>query len=127
MTPYINQTKWEVQQPLATHFRVVTCKEAECPHWLMGWKTLIDESSQFGQAQAHYIRRESGRRFTEAKDEGGLTVFTFPPGQQCFRQHRKALERDAVFRKNGHEMWGPDWMDDNKETLYRIGQKTQEG
>lgn len=115
-----HQTQWEVLQPLETHFRPAKCSEVECPHWLMGWQTLIDEKTQFGQAQAGYIRHESARQFKEEHNEAGLTVFIFEAGQKCFRQHKQLLERPAVFRKNGSIMDGEDWIYDQKEQLYRL-------
>ena len=121
------QTQWDIAQPLDTHFREAKCSEVECPHWLMGWQTIIDERSQFGQAQAGYIRRESGRHFKEIRNEAGLTIFTFQAGQKCFRQHKIPLERPAIFRKNGAEMEGEDWIDDNKETLFKLNQLRNRG
>ncbi len=106
--------------------RRATWEETRCPHYLLGWQTLIDEGSQFGQGQARYIRLEGGRSFTEERNPAGLTVFTFPPGQTCFaRKHYLPLDRDAVFEKmQGHReplwMYGQDWIDDSKETLHRI-------
>ena len=121
------QTRWDVAQPLETHFREAACKEVDCPHWLMGWRTIIDERTQFGQRQAGYIRHQSGRSFSEEVNEAELTIFTFPAGQKCFRQHKMPLDRPALFKKNGLEMEGEDWIDDNKETLYKLNQLRNRG
>ena len=128
-----NHVIYSVSQPKDTHFRRATCEETRCPRYLLGWKTLIDESSGFGQAQARYIRVESGREFTEERDQAGLTVFTFHPGQTCFgRKHYLPIERDAVFEKikPGREplwMYGQDWIDDNKEHLFKLKRLYDEG
>lgn len=79
-----------VTAPLATHFRKATCEEAECPAYLHGWVTRVQNSEQ-----ADYIRRHSGRSFEET--EPG--VFVFKPGQVCFgaADHRVRLEREEHY------------------------------
>lgn len=64
-----------------------TCKEVDCPHYLMGFKTTLDETREDMKDAADWIRHKSGLHFTENHDVEGLTVFLFPPGQQCFREH----------------------------------------
>lgn len=76
--------------------RPATCQEAGCEAYRGGWRTVVDESTDLGQAQAHYIRAESRRGFTEQRREDGLTEFTFTPGQRCFAQHR--LPREGAER-----------------------------
>lgn len=72
------------------------CEEAGCENWSYGWESLIDERTPLGQAQAAYIRTESGRTFRELKDPGGLTVFRFESGQRCFAEHRTRPVRLSV-------------------------------
>lgn len=80
--------------PLATHFRAGTCAEVgDCEPYQNGWRTTVDETTELGQQQAHYIRKIAGRAFKESRGEGGLTVFEFPAGQQCFRTHRVRIDR----------------------------------
>lgn len=90
---------YRILNPIDSHFRPATCEEVSCQHFLEGWQSLIDESTNLGQKQAHYIREESGRGFTEHRSEAGLTVFTFPPGQRCFAaaQHRTNVGLRPVF------------------------------
>ena len=92
----------------------LTCREANCQQMEHGWMTILDETTRQGQAAAHYIRREAGRRFIAfASEEAtnhlgaaglsiapGLTVFKFWPGQTCFRQH---LDREVVFSQQKGE------------------------
>ena len=98
---------YAIQVPLATHWNVVTCADAECAAHEHGWTTVIDEGPDLGQRQAHYIRRESGRRFTEERQADGLTAFSFEAGQKCFAEHRgrnmrpeRFVERDGDHRGN---------------------------
>jgi len=97
--PVQAMTTYQVSMPMATHFRPATCQEVHCPHHEMGWRTVVDEDSDLGRKQAHYIRRLSERHFTEETTEVGLTAFTFPAGQRCFRQHNLPLDREEFFSK----------------------------
>ena len=140
------QRIYRAVQPLSTHFRRGTCAEARCPQYLLGWKTLIDETTPFGQAQARYIRKESGRNFKEERTLEGLTAFVFEAGQKCLRQHQVFIDRPAFALIGGDEVkalnpanpahvtamqrqnwYGEDWIDDNKEHLYKLRQRQKQG
>jgi hypothetical protein len=84
--------------PLATHWRYGTCEEAECEAHAHGWLTRVDETTELGQAQAAYIRRDHTRQYTETIVTEGLTTFRFAAGQQCYQEHRVPLERAPVLR-----------------------------
>lgn len=90
---------YQIVSPVATHWRKATCAEVDCDHYVNGFRTRVDERLELGQKQAHYIRKESGRRFTEDRDDAGLTVFTFEPGQRCFASdsHKLPLERPELY------------------------------
>lgn len=88
---------YHLAAPIQTHYRPATCGEVDCQQQANGWRTPVDESTDLGQRQAHYIRAEAGRRFTEERNEAGLTVFTFAAGQACFAQHQTSLDREPVF------------------------------
>jgi hypothetical protein len=96
---------YQAVMPLATHFRPATCEESDCPHYLFGWKTIVPADSP----QAHYIRHDSGRGFTETRHPDGLAEFVFEAGQTCFASGRHQLpngrpevfiERDGDWRGN---------------------------
>lgn len=125
---------YAIRAPLATHWQVVTCADVDCEHHALGWDSVIDERTDLGQRQAHYIRRESGRRFTEERQPDGLTRFAFEAGQKCFRQHRARNQRPERFIERGGD-WrhavGPrrehirpeDWVEsfaDHQERLKTI-------
>jgi len=112
---------FQVLAPFSTHFRPATCAEIDCPAYLNGWNTVIDESADLGKTQAHYIRNQSGRRYTEVR-EAALTTFTFEAGQECFREHQARMDRPEIYLvKDGD--WrmsqnprrhanADDWLDD---------------
>jgi hypothetical protein len=130
---------YQIVAPLSTHFRPATCREVECGGYMRGWKTTVLPNSP----QAAYIRRSSGRRFTEAPNESGdgTVVFTFPPGQQCFRasEHRKSLEREPLYvvrggdfrgdprRETPHRMRADDWVDDFAEHQQGLADRIEQG
>jgi hypothetical protein len=97
---------YALDAPLETHFRAATCAEVDCEAQSGGWCSLIDETTDLGQRQAHYIRKLSGRAFTESRSPEGLTVFDFPAGQTCFRQHRVHLEREPHYLVRGGDFRG---------------------
>ena len=97
---------YEIAAPRSTHWRDATCDEVGCHHHQYGWRTVVDETTTLGQRQAHYIRAESRRRFGEHRDEAGLTVFEFAPGQPCFAKHRTRVERPELYLVTGGDWRG---------------------
>lgn len=71
---------YEIEQELVE----VTCEDAFCHDYLFGFVTRVDETTDLGQRQAHFIRHDKSREHLEESDESGLTRFTFPPGTKCF-------------------------------------------
>lgn len=131
---------YEIVRPVATHFRTTSCGEVNCQAYANGWKTTVDESTDFGQKQAHYIRRDSKRRFTEEKLESGLTCFTFASGQKCFRQHQMPLDREPLYRVRAGDFRGnprgipllshrngDDWVDDFANHQDRLATRLEQG
>jgi hypothetical protein len=93
-----DQVSYRIVNPEDTHFRRISCEEADCEHQEFGWQSLIDESTELGQRQAHYIRTQSGRKFTEDRNPGGtITVFSFEAGQRCFMEHKTNVGKNPLF------------------------------
>lgn len=136
MGPAAYQT-YAVATPLETHWREATCTEVACPHEEHGWKTAVDEASDLGQRQAHYIRKLSGRTFHEHVEQDGLTTFLFPPGQRCFREHRIKEDRPALYIVRGGDyratvtppvrMRAEDWVDKFAEHQYNLKVAQEKG
>jgi hypothetical protein len=138
--PAASYTTYQVLAPRATHWRRVGCAEAQCPRYERGWKTIVDETTDLGARQAHYIRRESGRRYTETRD-AGLTTFGFEAGQRCFGSdaHKVPLDRPQIFRRHGGDWRGnprgdvlthvrsDDWLDDFANHQDRLATRLQQG
>ncbi len=111
-------------KPLETHTRAATCDEVGCDAQQHGFAVLVDEATTLGQAQAHYLRTQSGRAHTETK-VAGLTTFSFPPGQQCFAEHRVSLDRPEFYAVADlgqvRRHTGPDpWLNDCGTHLDKI-------
>lgn len=92
---------YTIAAPLPTHWRPATCAEVGCDRYARGWVTVVDETTELGQKQAHYIRHDRERRHYESRTPAGWTQFDFPPGQRCFAsansEHRVPLEREPIF------------------------------
>lgn len=88
---------YAISSPLSTHYRDGTCEEAGCLAQRHGWQTNVDEATDLGEKQAHYIRKLSGRRFRERRTEIGLTAFEFEAGQRCFAAHKVPLDRPEFY------------------------------
>lgn len=91
----------------------------------------IDEATDLGAKQAHYIRTESGRKFQEQRREDGRTLFVFEPGQKCFTRHHVPLNRPELFivRDRGEvtRHQPEDWVDDFSTHQQMIADAIQEG
>jgi hypothetical protein len=123
---------FEITSPLATHWRRATCEEVDCANYLHGWRSVIDESTELGQGQAHYIRHDTSRRHTEERRPDGLTEFTFEAGQTCFQAAaHKVQVRPELYLSRGGD-WrgsttaplrhsGPDpWLDEFQTNQDRL-------
>lgn len=123
---------YAIHAPLSTHWRPASCEEVGCLAQHNGFQTRVDESTDLGARQAAYVHQRAGRPFREAR-EGGLTVFTFPPGVECFTQHQTRRDRPPLFvvRPGDHRGYGrpqvhssPEgWVDDfasHQDRLARV-------
>lgn len=128
---------YQLIAPISTHFRRATCAEVDCPGYLNGWRTTLAADDE----RCDYIRRHSGRRFTEERTADGMVTFHFSPGQMCFRagEHVKSLEREPLYivrdgdhrgNPTGHRRLhvnGADWIDDFGTHQQRIADEHQAG
>lgn len=106
---------YAIASPVSTHTRPATCAEVECAAHVNGWQSTVDESTELGRRQAHYVRHDAGRGYREHRAETGLTVFTFPAGQTCFAEHRVPLDRSALYLvRDG------DWRGNPRRTPPRV-------
>jgi hypothetical protein len=123
--PVQSYRTFEIRSPLGSHWTDATCADVDCEHYVHGWTSVVDESTDLGQQQAHYIRHDTSRRHAEERRPDGLTAFAFEAGQRCFAasKHRKPTGRPEVYLSRGGD-WrgttsgplthsGPDaWLDE---------------
>ena len=136
--PVTAYKSYEVAMSVVTHTRPATCGEVDCPTQSSGWITPVDESTTLGQKQAHYIRRLSGRVHTEGPRDV-FTLFTFPPGEECFEPHTIPLDRPALFSVRGGDWRGnptrehrthdtaDNWVEDFAEHQDRLATRVNRG
>lgn len=130
---------YQVVAPPSTHWRPATCADVGCEAMAGGWRSVIDESTELGQKQAHYIRRESGRKHVEHRDQAGLTVFEFEAGQRCFAPHQVRLDRPEIYLVRGGDFRGnpsgqvrkhanaADWVEDFQDHQGRLAETIERG
>ena len=142
---------YSVSTPLATHWRLATCEEIDCPNYLNGWAVAITPD-QLGQQFDHDIKA-SGKRFerlTVAEAEarfpgmsfaGAAFVYVFAPGQPCFYQgtarHQAQVDRPEIFSIRGGDhrattserriMRAQDWKEDFIENQERLKRAQERG
>lgn len=115
--------------------RKAACQEVGCEAYRLGWETAVDEATEMGRQQAHYIRTQSGRTFREYRSEAGLTVFRFEPYQRCFADHQTVAEafyvrggdwrlNQGLIRRHAN---GRDWAEDMAEQLDTIRTAQERG
>lgn len=97
---------FEINQPLATHYRLATCQEVECPRYANGWTLTFDLSDPEHVQAANTIRLKSGRSFTIGPIVGTTVTLSFPGGQRCFKAHHVPLERDPLMIVRGGDFRG---------------------
>ncbi|HEX3647272.1 MAG TPA: hypothetical protein VHV49_02535 [Pseudonocardiaceae bacterium] len=100
--PVTNVDTYSIATPRATHWRTATCAEVECAEFVHGFESIVDESTERGQAQAHYIRHDNTRAHVEQRGWSGpsMTLFTFPPGTPGFgHRHQVPNGRPELFTR----------------------------
>jgi hypothetical protein len=141
LLPPTAYTTYTIAVPLATHWRAATCSEVDCPQWLNGWQSLVDEATELGQQQAYYIRHDRTRRHTETRTPEGLTAFTFEPGQQCYAASSHRIQNgrpERYIQRSGDHRGNPDgrvtehtgaapWVDSFGENQERLADAAGRG
>lgn len=131
---------YAVSSPLSTHWKPATCEDAGCQPYLNGWETFVNEATELGQKQAHYIRKQSGKHFKEHRNDVGITVFTFSAGQPCFKSqdHKVPVGRPEIYVVKDGDWRGSrgvmrrhvrpvDWVDDFAEHQQKLADAQQRG
>ena len=121
--------KYRIAAPIKTHRRKATCKEVDCPHFLIGWKTVLDESKPRHMRVIEWLRAgKSGLHFKEERDVEGLVAFTFPRGQRCFyAPHSARLEREAVYTRQGEVLKQEHFTEAWNEDMYAVKRVQERG
>lgn len=116
---------------------LTACKDAGCRYYREGWKSIVDERTQVGRAQAHYFRHQSGRTIVrEQKTGDGRTVFVFAAHQRCFQEHYTRPEIYVV----SHGDWrgnpsgqvkqhanAADWVEHFAENQIKLAEQARQG
>ena len=123
MIPHTNT--YQISWNRDTHFRVATCDEVDCPHFINGWVTRV----VIGSPQDHYIKQDTSRKSIGVKIDDATIEYYYESGQKCFRQHQTKVERapfltiDQVGKESGRLIRNnidfDEWTDRFNEQSYR--------
>lgn len=138
--PPERRVSFTILAPTSTHWRQAKCSEVDCPHYKQGWQSRVDTNSDRGAAVARYIRKDSGRSFTEQEISKGVFVFTFEAGQMCFQasDHKVRLEREEIFlvrggdhrgnpRREVKQLMSPQWVETFAEHQQALADRLEQG
>lgn len=94
MAPQAYKT-YAVVAPVSTHWRKATCAEVDCPHYLNGWRTRIENLTP----ELLHTATHTGRRYTVQQIAEGESYLVFAAGQPCFAaaSHRKRSDRPPLY------------------------------
>jgi len=104
---------YAVVQPLRTHWRPATCAEVDCPHYLNGWRTRVENLTP----DLLHAAKTSGRRYTVQQIAEGESYLVFQPGQPCFATAR---HRTQVGRPPLYVVRDGDWRGNPRGTKDRV-------
>jgi hypothetical protein len=146
LPPHLRQT-FEVERPLETHWRVVTCEVAaavgECKHYAEGFDMERNPADPGLEMHRSWLR-DSGYRWVEVDSERnpGFVRFYFPPGQNCLPSrkmpHVIPLDRMPLFRVVDGDWRAPglvkrihtredDFVDDLRTTVDKLATEYEKG
>lgn len=111
---------FQIEAPVSTHTRVVSCEDFECRAYRNGWRMRIDLGTPLGQAQARYIKYDSGRKYKVVGQQDGIAELEFSPNQPCFAEHRVRTDRPEIYRVKGGDHRG-----NPLKTLTRVHKKPE--
>lgn len=114
------------------YWRVASCDEANCPDFLLGWRTVVPKASDHADFIRHRLR---GYQWREEDGGPGLAAFVFGPGQQCFVSHEKphivAVERLPLLLRqrdvNRRTVGLVEFTDEYNERAYLANQARKAG
>lgn len=88
-----------IAAPKQTHRRKATCEEVNCGAYLRGWVTILPTS----RPDLIALLKNSGRRYVETPQAGGMVEFKFEAGQACFdvAKHTVRLDRPELYLVRG--------------------------
>ena len=151
LMPVTAYKTYAVDSPLATHFRLATCEEVDCPNFLNGWGVAITPDLQgqgfddiirhSGKQYTHLTVAEAEARFPGTSFAGAAYVYAFAAHQPCFYQgtqrHVLPVGRPDIFSVRGGDhrattserrvMRPQDWQESFTEHQDNLATKFQQG
>ena len=111
----------------------VECVAFNCKNYIHGWITTLSmnpaqtpDELMMMRARYNYIVNSSGRAY-DVKWDGFTVTFKFNAEQDCFVEHKRAIERDPVFIRNRNQLDYDQFFEEFNETHYQVGRIKQAG
>lgn len=128
---------FQILAPASTHRRPATCAEAECSHYLNGWRVRVEGLDP----KMLHAAKTSGRKFSELHVAEGETWLVFEAGQPCFKaaRHTIPLDRQEIFIARDGDFRGnptgnvrkhtrPEfWIEDMQENNSKVRERLERG
>jgi hypothetical protein len=123
---------YEMDMPLGTHWRPVSCEDYECDDFMHGFVLTVDTSTDLGKKQFHFVTHDKTRKMSMQRVGEYVFKFLYGPGNKCFknvegdpRRHKLPIGRPPFFLVSGGDWRGnprgtptmthrrpEDWIDD---------------
>lgn len=131
MDPQYYKT-YEMDMPLESHWRFVSCEDYECDDFMKGFVLTIDLSAEIGQRQFDFVKQDKTRSCSIQRVTETMVKAVYGPGNKCFRnvkgdplRHKLPIGRPPFYLVSGGDWRGnprgtptvthrrpEDWIDD---------------
>lgn len=137
---------FNIQSPLATHWREATCEEVDCEPYRTGWRIRFDTLPKDDQDYLVQYCAKTGRHFTRFTTDFDpdtqqfynppATFLVFEAGQACFRarHHRVPVGRPELYRtindlseRTITHTSPQSWVDDCGEHVEKLADERKRG
>ena len=123
---------YQMDMPLDSHWRWVSCEMYECDPFMKGFVLKCDISTELGKRQAYFALHDTTRSCTMERVSPIMVHFHYKPGNKCFHnipgdelRHKLPIGRPPFYLVSGGDWRGnprgtttmthrrpEDWIDD---------------
>jgi len=116
---------YSLRQPRNTHFRPATCEEFECDEFMFGFVLTMDLSTDLGQRQLDYVKRDKSRRCHLQRLSLNIMKAVYGPGNDCF-EPKRSTHKILVGRPPVLLVAEGDWRGNPRRTPTRVHRRVED-